>query len=131
MIRVSTSPGGALVWHLTPSIRLSVLSQPTMIKSLLPAGALAVSVLAVPVHADDQQFDAALGGALGGGFGALVGNELGGRNGAIVGGALGAAAGAAVTVEDQRDHDRGRYRYGGRGGRDGFCPPGQAKKGRC
>jgi hypothetical protein len=92
--------------------------------------------------ADNQSLDAALGGALGGGLGALVGNEIGGRSGAIVGGGLGAAAGAAVTTrEERRDppprvyRDRGYWApdyYDGPPGSPGrFCPPGQAKKGRC
>ena len=99
------------------------------------------SLIATPVMAGDQSLDAAVGGAVGGGLGALIGNEVGGRNGAIVGGALGAAAGAAVATEDDRRHPR-RPSYGYRqyqrpyyyappGPPGRFCPPGQAKKGRC
>ncbi len=82
--------------------------------------------------------DAAIGGAIGGALGGAVGAELGGRQGAIVGAGVGAAAGAALNTQDHvapvQRHDV--YYYDGRpagvphqGG--GFCPPGQAKKGRC
>jgi hypothetical protein len=102
---------------------------------------LFASLIATPVMAGDQSLDAAVGGAIGGGVGALIGNEVGGRDGAIVGGALGAAAGAAVATEDDRHYrSRPRYEYrryqrphyyGPPGPPRGFCPPGQAKKGRC
>ncbi len=72
-----------------------------------------------------------VGGAVGGGLGALVGNEVGGRNGAIVGGALGGAAGAAVTTQDQHKRTYGYARPYGPVPPGHFCPPGQAKKGRC
>jgi hypothetical protein len=96
-----------------------------------------MSLHGASLWAGDQSLDAAVGGALGGGLGAFVGGELGGRSGAIVGGGLGGAAGAAIAT----DGDRGpRYV---RPPRDyapsglwyappsRFCPPGQAKKGRC
>jgi hypothetical protein len=93
--------------------------------------------LATTALADDESLRAAVGGGVGGAAGAYVGSELAGRNGAIVGGALGAATGAAVATEgsdaDERSarHDtRGHHHpHGGHPGR--FCPPGQAKKGRC
>ena len=103
---------------------------------LLPA-MFAAALVATGATANDN-LNAAVGGALGGGFGAMVGNELGGRTGAIVGGALGSAAGAAVTTSpDRADHHgqdwdddgpsyRGRYGRGGKG-----CPPGLAMQGRC
>jgi hypothetical protein len=89
------------------------------------------------VWAGDQSLDAAVGGALGGGLGAFVGSELGGRSGAILGGGLGGAAGAAIATDDDRG---GRYVRPPRGYAPSgvwyappsrFCPPGQAKKGRC
>jgi hypothetical protein len=101
---------------------------------------LAAVLLSAPALSDDQSLDAAVGGAVGGGLGAFIGNELGGRDGAILGGAVGAATGAAVTT-DHRDHRPSPPRYyvypaGPRPHHRGppprrFCPPGQAKKGRC
>ena len=97
--------------------------------------ALALSLVVVQANADDSTLDAAIGGGIGGAAGAAVGNEVGGRDGAILGGALGAAVGAAVATdgkpskvkkvsvpiyEPSHSHPQGR-----------FCPPGQAKKGRC
>ena len=107
-----------------------------------------ISLVSVPLHADDQSVDAALGGAVGGGLGALIGNELWGRSGAITGGALGAGAGAAVATDDYRrygyprpPYDGGYVPYGsgylpfdrsyGYRPPGRFCPPGQARKGRC
>lgn len=110
-------------------------------KGLAGLCAGAVMVLAsMPAFAlDNDTVDAAIGGGLGGAAGAAIGNEIGGRNGAIVGGALGGAGGAAVTTDrddHRRDHRRyhdddyyNHYRYDDRRGH--FCPPGQAKKGRC
>ena len=100
---------------------------------------LAVIVLATSASADDSTLDAAIGGGIGGATGAAIGNEVGGRDGAIVGGAVGAAVGAAIATDDehhvhgntkeykntktyQKKHDHPGTR---------FCPPGQAKKGRC
>lgn len=72
--------------------------------------------------------DAAIGGAVGGAIGAAVGNEVGGRQGAIIGGGLGGATGAAVATHD----DQGSHRtYVEPRSSQGFCPPGQAKKGNC
>lgn len=101
-----------------------------------PFLALALALSAGPALADDT-VDAALGGGLGGAAGAVLGNEIGGRNGAILGGAVGAAAGTAITVDrdrhyDRHDHDRREVYYvPDRRGHGYFCPPGQAKKGRC
>ena len=89
--------------------------------------------------ADTGSLDAAVGGAVGGGLGAYIGNEIGGQTGAIAGGAVGAAAGAAIATEnDKESYHRARpaYRYPPtapyhRGPPGYFCPPGQAKKGRC
>ena len=89
-------------------------------------------------HAGDSTLDAAIGGGLGGAVGAAIGNELGGRDGAVVGGALGGGIGAAVTTNDKsgaRDSD-GRHESHYKGSHNKhsnshFCPPGQAKKGRC
>lgn len=107
--------------------------------------ALAAAMMSAPVLADhdNDTLDAAIGGGLGGAAGAAIGNEIGGRDGAILGGAIGGAAGSAVTTRDNdrhdghfdrvdRFHDNHRYYQPPRhphGGR--FCPPGQAKKGRC
>lgn len=92
-----------------------------------------------PALAGDSTAEAVIGGAIGGAAGAAIGSEMGGREGAILGGALGAALGTAVTTDDDRHH-RSRDRVivrervvhdhePHRGGH--FCPPGQAKKGRC
>ena len=99
-----------------------------MVRILILFGCLAI---AAPTFAGNQSVDAALGGAVGGGLGALVGNEIGGRNGAIVGGALGGAAGAAVATEDQHKRSSRYARPYGYVPPGHFCPPGQAKKGRC
>ncbi len=83
--------------------------------------------------------DAAIGGALGGALGGAVGAELGGRQGAVVGAGIGAATGAALNTQGYQAQPPPRREeyypdahppgvpYGNRG----FCPPGQAKKGRC
>ena len=90
------------------------------------------------VNADDSTLDAAIGGGLGGAVGAAIGNELGGREGAIVGGALGGGVGAALTTDDKSDDEevRGKHVSDAERSHKGhpssrFCPPGQAKKGRC
>jgi uncharacterized protein YcfJ len=94
------------------------------------------------VHADSTT-DAAVGGALGGAAGAAIGDQLGGRNGAILGGAIGGAAGTAIATEpDGRDgprremHRQTYYReravpVAPYPRHNGFCPPGQRKKGNC
>lgn len=93
----------------------------------------------VTTHADGLTRDAAIGGAIGGALGGAVGAELGGREGAIIGAGVGAAAGSAINTQDHAHRPRHEvYHYGApasppgvpfQGG--GFCPPGQAKKGRC
>lgn len=108
-----------------------------MKRSLTVALMILVGIHGSSVWAGDQSLDAAVGGALGGGLGAFVGSELGGRSGAILGGGLGGAAGAAIATDGDR---RPRYaRPPGESAPSGlwyappsrFCPPGQAKKGRC
>jgi len=104
---------------------------------------LAFSALTPAAYAiDELTKDAAIGGAIGGALGGAVGAELGGRSGAIVGAGVGGAAGAAIATdgdEDYRHHDDDDYREvhhhhhydDGHRGPGYFCPPGQAKKGRC
>ena len=101
--------------------------------------------------------DAAIGGGLGGAAGAAIGNEIGGRDGAVIGGALGGAVGAAVNTDKEPRHSTPHTKTYYRDGypqhvypprtyrkthyigshpqhvypRYRFCPPGQAKKGRC
>jgi len=100
---------------------------------------LAISISAVTVaNAGNSTLDAAIGGGIGGAAGAAIGNEVGGREGAIAGSALGAAVGTALNTgakipiesslpetryEDEEPRRRHRHYH--------FCPPGQAKKGRC
>ncbi|MGE0484656.1 MAG: hypothetical protein AB7Q81_10990 [Gammaproteobacteria bacterium] len=98
------------------------------------------------VEAGDLTFDSAVGGAVGGAIGGAVGAELGGRDGAILGAGVGAAAGTALNTREYADgrrysrgddyprqfyyeRDRHHHDHGPSFGR--FCPPGQAKKGRC
>lgn len=103
------------------------------------APALLILTLAGSVHAGGST---ALGGGLGGAAGAVIGEAVGGREGAIIGGALGGGVGAAAGYDNERDGRRVRegtryeerryYKDGRRSYREGdFCPPGQAKKGRC
>lgn len=81
--------------------------------------------------------DAAIGGGIGGAAGAAIGNEVGGREGAIAGSALGAAVGTALNTDAEPKHrSSDKYRYYDRSPSEEhphqhFCPPGQAKKGRC
>ncbi|MBN3731356.1 hypothetical protein G3N98_10500, partial [Burkholderia sp. Tr-20390] len=56
----------------------------------------AAAVISLPAVADN--WDNALGGALGGVAGATVGDALGGRTGAVVGGAIGGGAGGAIAA---------------------------------
>jgi len=110
-------------------------------KRFLAAALSFASLIGVPAMADNDSLDAAVGSAVGGGLGAFVGNEMAGRNGAIVGGALGAATGAAVATQNDRrpppDYPPRYYSYPAPyhpyppGPPGHFCPPGQAKKGRC
>lgn len=115
------------------------------LKFLIPA---VVALAAMPAVAADPSVEAAIGGAVGGGVGAYLGNEVGGSTGAVVGGAVGAATGAAIATDGNNNYrprypapayqapppppapyyyDRA-YPYRSPGT---FCPPGQAKKGRC
>lgn len=98
---------------------------------------LVLALMVVEANADNSTLDAAIGGGIGGATGAAIGNEIGGRDGAIIGGALGGAVGVAVSTDDEPGHT-GVYRktyyrsvpqYENPGSH--FCPPGQAKKGRC
>lgn len=101
---------------------------------------LSATLFAATANAGDSTLDAAIGGGLGGAAGAAVGNEIGGRDGAIVGGAVGAAIGTAVTTDSEHrrsepyyEPPRRQYEGAPSGSYPGyrFCPPGQAKKGRC
>ncbi|MDT8385879.1 MAG: hypothetical protein RQ736_00055 [Thiogranum sp.] len=99
---------------------------------------LSTALLAASANAGST-LDAAIGGGVGGATGAAIGNEVGGRDGAILGGALGAAVGTAVTTDKDRHNAPSPtpvYRYEERRAPERhpgppFCPPGQAKKGRC
>lgn len=109
-------------------------------KTRLLASALLALSFAGAAHAGGST---ALGGGVGGAAGALIGEAVGGREGAIIGGALGGGVGAAVGYDNERDgrrhrdgvryeersyhHEDGRRYHRG----SDFCPPGQAKKGRC
>ncbi len=99
---------------------------------------LVLALVIFEVSADSSTLDAAIGGGIGGAAGAAIGNEVGGRDGAIIGGALGGAIGTAVNTDDESHytspHRKTYYgdsypQYKHPGSR--FCPPGQAKKGRC
>ena len=104
---------------------------------------LPVAMFTAMANADNSTLDAAIGGGLGGATGAAIGNEVGGRDGAIVGGALGAAVGTAITTDSDEHHHEAQYVEQPRRQeyyepapatvypRSTFCPPGQAKKGRC
>lgn len=105
---------------------------------LLTAFALAFTINA---NAEDSStLDAAIGGGIGGAVGAAIGNEVGGRDAAIIGGGIGGAVGTAINTndgytsnEDHKHYDRQNDKHYDRNDHnDGhFCPPGQAKKGRC
>ncbi|MEQ8493195.1 MAG: hypothetical protein RLW42_03140, partial [Gammaproteobacteria bacterium] len=73
------------------------------------------------------------GGAVGGAIGGAVGAELGGREGAVIGAGVGAAAGTAINTRDHVEVERrdGRSHHYFQPAPGRFCPPGQAKKGRC
>ncbi|MCS3902040.1 hypothetical protein J2T55_000032 [Methylohalomonas lacus] len=110
-------------------------------------GLILLSAPAFADHRHDQSIDSAIGGGLGGALGGFLGAELGDRDGGIIGAGAGAALGAAYNTRDTEPrryyaHDRKRYgkyhhepRYKrhdrGHGHGQHFCPPGQAKKGRC
>lgn len=93
--------------------------------------------------AGSDSANAAIGGAIGGGLGAYVGSEIGGQSGAVIGGAVGGATGAGIATSGSggRVHSAPvapavrvappyEYRYAPPAPSH-FCPPGQAKKGRC
>ena len=88
-------------------------------------------------NAGSSTLDAAIGGGVGGAAGAAIGNEVGGREGAIAGSALGAAVGTAINTGGQiPSSSHYKTGYQDEEPRHGhphyhFCPPGQAKKGRC
>ena len=95
-------------------------------RHLILFGTLAAATSA---YADNSTLNAAIGG----GVGAAIGNEVGGREGAILGGAIGAAVG---TSGSDREHTHSAPSTGAKievkpSGSGNFCPPGQAKKGRC
>lgn len=95
-----------------------------------------VALLAAPAAwcDDDLTLDSAVGGAIGGAIGGAVGAELGGREGAVIGAGVGAATGTAINTRDhvEAGHHDGRAPAVLPGpGASRFCPPGQAKKGRC
>ena len=98
--------------------------------------AFAVGV-ATAANADSSTLDAAIGGGIGGAAGAAIGNEVGGREGAIAGSALGAAVGTALNTDaEPHSGSSNKYRYyddaqSKEHPHYRFCPPGQAKKGRC
>lgn len=104
-------------------------------KSLLIATVIFSSPLYADRYNDQLVIDSAVGGALGGALGGAVGALVGDREGAIVGSGIGAAAGTAINTEEYRDSSHSSYprvyahQYKSYSGR--FCPPGQAKKGRC
>jgi len=110
--------------------------------------ALVFTLTSAPVIAGNSTLDAAIGGGIGGAAGAAIGNEIGGRDGAIIGGALGGAVGVAVITDEKSHHDSPHRRayfgnddyqhehhrhnhYRHEHHHAHFCPPGQAKKGRC
>lgn len=93
-------------------------------RHLILFGTLAAATSA---YADNSTLNAAIGG----GVGAAIGNEVGGREGAILGGAIGAAVG---TSGSDREHTHAAPKVEVKpsgSGQGNFCPPGQAKKGRC
>jgi len=119
-----------------------------MINRIRTLTLVAAGLFAGMVSAENLTVDAAVGGAVGGALGGAVGAQLGGRDGAIAGAGLGAAAGVAINTSDHDATGRGgshhedRDYYGGDGRHSyryddhhehpaTFCPPGQAKKGRC
>ena len=118
---------------------------------------IVLTLFATAAQAHDDRSRPLLGAGIGAAVGAAIGNEIGGRNEAIIGSAIGGAVGAAIATRNRQErYDRyDRYRrverYGDydrpidhrharryhndrrwvspHGG--SFCPPGQARKGRC
>ena len=89
------------------------------------------------VHTDNSTLDAAIGGGLGGAAGAAIGNELGGVTvqSSAAPSAVGLAAvttGAYSPKKSSSHRETVEYhRYPESEPSYHFCPPGQAKKGRC
>jgi outer membrane lipoprotein SlyB len=108
-------------------------------KAMIYGLLLAATAILPTAWAGDMTTDAAIGGGVGGAVGGAIGAEVGDRNGAIVGSALGAAVGTAIATEDDHHDYKGEkadipvstvtHAVGHSHGK--FCPPGQAKKGRC
>ena len=101
---------------------------PTLLAALILPATAAVG--------GDLHRDAAIGAAIGGALGGVVGAEVGGREGAILGSGIGAAVGTGMTTReydhrDYRQRERHRHEIRGHSQPSRFCPPGQAKKGRC
>jgi hypothetical protein len=112
-------------------------------------GALGGGVGAAATTSGSGKTGAIVGGAVGGGAGAAVGQKLGGSTGAVVGagagGAVGASVGKSLTEKGSAQpkvvaqpapaavvvRADGVARAHAPSGRGNFCPPGQAKKGRC
>ena len=109
---------------------------------------LAFVLTSAPAIAGSSSWDAAIGGGIGGAAGAAIGNEIGGRDGAMIGGALGGAVGVALNTNEKRHDDsprrntyvgnddylhehRRHHHHRHEHHHAHFCPPGQAKKGRC
>jgi uncharacterized protein YcfJ len=98
---------------------------------------LVFAIMVVDANADNSSIDAAIGGGIGGAAGAAIGNEIGGRDGAIIGGALGGAVGVSVYTDEKPQHNSTHAKTYYRSTPQHkhptyhFCPPGQAKKGRC
>ena len=100
---------------------------------------LTVSTVFPVAWADDQTVDAAIGGGVGGAVGGAIGAEVGDRKGAIIGSAVGAAVGTAIATEDDHHGHKGEkvdipassVSHATSHSHGHFCPPGQAKKGRC
>lgn len=113
-----------------------------MKKYLIPSASVTVlaALLQSAAWAGSLTTDAAVGGAIGGALGGAVGAELGGREGAVIGAGVGAAAGTAINTRDHQEPTRHyddrpvyheeHHHYDDRS-KGKFCPPGQAKKGRC
>lgn len=115
----------------------------TRVKKTLKLVLALAGTLHLSAWAGDLTTDAAIGGAIGGALGGAIGAEVGGREGAVIGAGVGAAAGTAINTKDHQSsshegdrvyredhyyHDSDSDKHQGKGS---FCPPGQAKKGRC
>ena len=89
---------------------------------------------------DNLTLDSAIGGGIGGAAGGAIGAEIGGREGEIIGAGVGAAVGTAINTSDHTasesqnpppaSNNQAVTVYPTRQ-QSTFCPPGQAKKGRC